>query len=106
MDCEVNADVMSVDDSGDQQIVTESVVNLSGQATVGLSVADVLCDLAVKTERPPNPPVDVEHVLAAGNGEFDRNTPLSSDDSSLAEVLVDHIKTVLADYDGNVGMDE
>jgi hypothetical protein len=32
--------------------------------------------------------------------------PLSSDDPALAAVLVDHVKTVFADYDGKVGIDD
>ncbi len=45
-------------------------------------------------------------VLAARKGELDPNTPLSSDDPALATVLAYHVKAVLADYDGKVGMDD
>ena len=80
-------------------------------ATVAPSLADVLFDLAIKLEEPTNLPVDVEHVLAAivlaaRNGEIDPNTPLSSDDPALAEVLSGHVKTVFADYGGKVGMED
>ena len=45
-------------------------------------------------------------VLAARQGELDSNTPLSSDDTALIEILVDHVKTVFADYDGKLGLDD
>ena len=45
-------------------------------------------------------------VLAARKGELDPNTPLSSDDTALTEVLVGHVKTVFADFDGKVGMED
>jgi len=45
-------------------------------------------------------------VLAARKGELDPNAPLSFDDPALAEVLVGHVKTVFADFDGKVGMDD
>ena len=95
--------------SDDQQIVRGISVSPSGQATVDPSLADVLFDLAIKLEEPTT--VDVEHVLAAivlaaRKGEVDPNTPLSSDDPALAEVLVGHLKTVFADYDGKVGTDD
>ena len=79
--------------------------------SVDPSLADVLFDLAIKLEEPTNLPVDVEHVLAAivlaaRKGEIDPNTPLSSDDPALAKILAGHVKTVFADYDGNVGIDD
>jgi hypothetical protein len=93
-----------------QQIVPGISVTSSGQATVDPSLANVLFDLAIKLEEPTNLPVDVEHVLAAvvlaaRNGELDANTPLSSDDPALVDILVVHVKTVFADYDGKVGRD-
>ena len=93
------------------QIVPGISVTSSGQATVDPSLADVLFDLAIKLEEPTNLPVDVEHVLAAivmaaRNGELDSNTPLSSDDPTLAKVLVGHVKTVFADFGGKVGKDD
>lgn len=99
-----------MDNSGNDQIVPGISVTSSGQATVDPSLADVLFDLAIKLEKPTNLPVDVERVLAAivlaaRTGELDPNTPLSSDDSVLAEVLMGHVKTVFADYGGKVGMD-
>ncbi len=102
---------MSLNDSGDQQIVPGISVNSSGQATVDPSVADVLFDLAIKFEEPTQLPVDVEHVLAAvvlaaRSGAIDSNTSLSADDASLADTLVGYVKTVFADYDGKVGMDD
>ncbi len=102
---------LSVDNSGDHQIVPGIVITSSGQATVDPSLADVLFDLAIKLEESTNLPVDVEHVLAAivlaaRKGELDPNTPLSSDDPALAEVLADHMKRVFADCDGKVGMDD
>ena len=101
----------AMDNSDDQQIVPGISVTASGQATVDPSLADVLFDLAIKLEEPTNLPVDVEHVLAAivlaaRKGELDPNTPLSSDDTALVEVLMDHVKTVFADYDGKVGMED
>ena len=83
----------------------------SGQATVDSSLTDVLFELAIKLEEPTRLPVDVEHVLAAivlaaRNRELDPNTPLSADDPALAEVLAPHVKTVFADYNGNVGRDD
>ena len=95
----------------DQQIVPGITVTPSGQATVDPSLTDVLFDLALKLEEPTNLPVGVEHVLAAivlaaRKGELDPNTPLSADDPALAEVLVGHVKTVFADYSGEVGEDD
>ena len=95
----------------EKQIVPGISVTSSGQATVDPSVADVLFDLAIKLEGPTSLPVDVEHVLAAivmaaSKGELDPNTPLSSDDPALAEVVASHVKTVFADYGGKVGMDD
>ncbi len=100
-----------MDNSSDHQIVPGISVTSSGQATVDPSLADVLFDLAIRLEEPTQLPVDVEHVLAAlvlaaRNGELDPNTPLSSDDPALAEVLVRHVKTVFADYDGKVTTDD
>ena len=100
-----------MNDSGDQQIVPGISVTPSGQATVDPFLADVLFDLAIKLEEPTNLPVDVEHVLAAivlaaRNGELDPNTPLSSDDPALAEILPGHVKTVFADYGGRLGTDD
>ena len=100
----------AMDNSDDQQIVPGISISSSGQATVDPTLADVLFDLAIMLEEPTNLPVDVEHVLAAivlaaRRGELDPNTPLSSDDPSLTEVLVGHVKTVFADYDGKVGRD-
>ncbi len=97
--------------SNEQQIVPGIIVTSSGQASVASSLTDVLFDLAIKLEEPTNLPVDVEHVLAAivlaaRKGELDPNTPLSSDDRALAEVLVSHVKTVFIDYDGKVGMND
>jgi hypothetical protein len=95
----------------EEQIVPGISVTSSGQATVDPSLADVLFDLAIKLEEPTNLPVDVEHVLAAivlaaRKGELDSNTPLSSDDPALAEVLAAHVKTVFADYGGKLGTDD
>ena len=100
-----------MDNSDDQQIVPGISVTSSGQATVDPSLADVLFDLAIKLEEPTNLPVDVEHVLAAivlaaRKGELDSNTPLSSDDPALAELLAGHVKTVFSEYDGKVGTDD
>ena len=100
-----------MNNSDDQQIVPGISVTSSGQATVDPSLADVLFDLAIKLEEPTNLPVDVEHVLAAivlaaRIGELDPNTPLTSDDPALVEVLVGHVKTVFADYGGKLGRDD
>ncbi len=45
-------------------------------------------------------------VMAARQGELDPNTRLSSEDPALAAVLINHVKTVFAEYDGKVGMDD
>ena len=100
-----------MDHTGNHQIVPGISVNSSGQATVDPALADVLFDLAIKLEEPTNFPVDVEHVLAAivlaaRKGELDPNTPLSSDDPALVNLLAVHVKTVFADYGGKVGMDD
>ncbi len=86
-------------------------ISPSGQATVDPSLADVLFDLAIKLEEPTQLPVDVEHILAAivmaaRQGELAPNTRLSSEDPALAAVLINHVKTVFAEYDGKVGMDD
>lgn len=100
-----------MESSGDHQIAPGILVTSSGQATVDPSLADVLFDLALRLEEPTKLPVDVEHVLAAivlaaRSGELNPNTPLSSDDPALAELLASHVKTVFAIYDGKVGMDD
>ena len=68
-------------------------------------------DLAIKLEEHTNLPVDVEHVLAAvvlaaRNGEVDANTPLSSDDPALAEILAVHVRTIFEQFGGKVGRDD
>ena len=100
-----------VDNSGDHQIVPGISVTSNGQATVDPSLSDLLLDLAIKLEEPTNLPVDVEHVLAAvvlaaRTGELDPETPLSSDDPALVEVLVVHVKTVFERFGGKVGRDD
>ena len=97
--------------SPEQQIVPGISVTSAGQATVDSALADVLFDLAIKLEEPTRLPVDVQHVLAAivlaaRNGELDPNTPLTSKDPALVAVLANHVKTVFADYDGKVGLDD
>lgn len=94
-----------------QQIAPGVSVTPSGQATVDPSLADVLFDLAIKLEDATQLPVDVEHalaaiVLAARTAELDPNTPLSSDDPALIDILAVHVKTVFKDYGGKVGMDD
>jgi hypothetical protein len=101
--CENNGD--------DEQVVPGISISPSGQATVDSSLENVLFDLAIKLEEPTQLPVDVEHILAAivmaaRQGELDPNTRLSSEDPALAAVLINHVKTVFADYDGKVGMDD
>jgi len=100
-----------VDNTSDRQIVPGISVTSTGQATVDPTVSDVLFDLALKLEGPTNLPVDVEHVLAAivlaaRKGELGPNTPLSSDDPALAEVLMGHVKTVFEQFGGEVGRDD
>lgn len=97
--------------SHEHQIVPGITVTSSGQANIDPSLTNVLFDLAIQLEEPSNLPVDVEHVLAAivlaaRSGELDANTPISSDDSALVEVLAVHVKTVFADFDGKVGRDD
>ena len=100
-------DIMSTE----QQIVPGISISASGQATVSPPLTDVLFDLAIKLEDPTKLPVDVEHVLAAivlaaRKRELDPNRPLSSSDPALIEILVEPVKTVFADYDGTVSMDD
>ena len=101
----------AMNNSDDQQIVPGISISSSGQATVDPSLADVLFDLAIKLEKPTQLPVDVEHILAAivmaaRQGELDPNTRLSSEDPALAAVLINHVKTVFAEFDGKVGRDD
>ena len=97
--------------STEQQIVPGISMTASGQATVSPPLTEVLFDLAIKLEEPTNLPVDVEHVLAAlvlaaRKEELDPNQPISSDDPALVDILVEHVKTVFAAYDGTVGTDD
>lgn len=74
-------------------------------------MADLLFDLAIKLEESTDLPIDVEHilaaiVLAARNGEIDSNTPISSDDPVLSDVLTAHVKTIFEQFGGNVGGDD
>jgi len=94
-----------------QQIVPGISVSSSGQATVDPALADVLFDLAIELEGPTKLPVDVEHVLAAivlaaRKGELAPDTPLTSNNPALVEVLVRHVKAVFEQFGGNVGMDD
>jgi hypothetical protein len=100
-----------VDNTSDHQVVPGISVTSLGQATIDPSLADVLFVLAINLEEPTSLPVDVQHVLAAivlaaRKGDLDPNTPLSSNDPALVEVLLSHVKTVFADYDGKVGTDD
>ncbi len=95
----------------DEQVVSGISISPLGQATVDSSLANVPFDLAIKLEKLTQLPVDVEHILAAivmaaRQGELDPNTRLSSEDPALAAVLINHVKTVFAEYDGKVGMDD
>ena len=101
--CENNGD--------NEQVVPGISISPSGQATVDSSLANVLFDLAIKLEEPTQLPVDVEHILAAIvmaalQGELDPNRRLSSEDPALTAVLINHVKTVFAEYDGKVGRDD
>jgi hypothetical protein len=94
-----------------QQIVPGISVSSSGQATVDPALADVLFDLAIELEGPTKLPVDVEHVLAAivlaaRKGELAPDTPLTSNNPALVEVLVRHVKAVFEQFGGNFGMDD
>jgi hypothetical protein len=102
---------MSENNGDDEQVVPGISISPTGQATVDSSLTNVLFDLAIKLEELTQLPVDVEHVLAAivmaaRQGELDSNTRLSSEDSASAAVLTNHVKTVFAEYDGKVGMDD
>jgi hypothetical protein len=102
---------MSENNGDDEQVVPGISISPTGQATVDSSLTNVLFDLAIKLEELTELPVDVEHVLAAivmaaRQGELDSNTRLSSEDSASAAVLTNHVKTVFAEYDGKVGMDD
>lgn len=100
-----------MDKSSDHQIVPGISVSPTGQATVDPSVFDLLFDLAIRLEECTDLPVDVEHVLAAivlaaRTGKIDPNTPLSSDDPVLVEVLMRHVQTVFEQFGGNVSRDD
>ena len=87
------------------------LISPSGQATVDSSLEKVLFDLNMKLEEPTQLSDDVEHILAAivmaaRQGELGPNTRLSSECLALAAVLINHVKTVFAEYDGKVGMDD
>jgi len=102
---------MSENNGDDEQVVPGISISPSGQASVDSSLTNVLFDLAIKLEELTQLPVDVEHVLAAivmaaRQGEVGTNTRLSPEDSALAAVLTNHVKTVFAKYDGKVGMDD
>ena len=102
---------MPIENREDEPIVPGISISPTGQATVAPSLVEVLFDLAIKLEKPTQLPVDVEHILAAivmaaRQGELDPNTRLSSEDPALAAVLINHVKTVFAEYDGKVGMDD
>lgn len=102
---------MSENNGDDEQVVPGISISPTGQATVDSSLTNVLFDLSIKLEELTQLPVDVEHVLAAivmaaRQGELDSNTRLSSEDSASAAVLTNHVKTVFAEYDGKVGMDD
>ena len=97
--------------TSDNQIVPGISVTPTGQATVDPSVEDLLFDLAIKLEELTNLPVDIEHVLAAivlaaRNGELAPQTPLSSDDRGLTQILAVYVKTVFERFGGKVGRDD
>ena len=83
--CENNGD--------NEQVVPGILISPSGQATVDSSLENVLFDLNMKLEEPTQLSDDVEHILAAIV-------------MALAAVLINHVKTVFAEYDGKVGMDD
>lgn len=100
-----------MDDTSDHPIVPGISVTSTGQATVDPSMADLLFDLAIELEESTDLPVDVEHVLAAivlaaRMGELDPNTPLTSNDLELADVLLGHVKTVFEQFGGKIGSDD
>ena len=75
-----------------------------------LSLKKIFAPVASATE-PTNLPVDVEHVLAAlvlaaRKEELNPNQPISEDDPALVDILVRHVKTVFAAYNGTVGTDD
>jgi len=100
-----------MDNRSNHQIVPGISVTSTGQATVDPSVAELLFDLAIQMEESTDLPVDVEHILAAivlavRTGQVAPNTPLSSDDPVLAEVLLAHVKTVFKQFGGQVGSND
>lgn len=100
-----------MNDNGNHQIVPGICITPSGQATVDPSLADLLFDLAIQLEEPTDLPVDVEHVLAAivlaaRQGEIDPNTPLSSKDPALVNVLLPHVRNIFEQFGGQVGRDD
>jgi len=95
----------------DRQIVPGISITSTGQATVAPEVAEVLFDLALILEEPTRLPVDVEHVLAAivlavNQGELNPALELKANNPTLVKVLERHVKTIFADYDGQVGRDD
>jgi hypothetical protein len=91
-----------VNDNGNHQIVPGICITPSGQATVDPSLADLLFDLAIQLEEPTDLPV----VLAARQGEIDPNTPLSSKDPALVNVLLPHVRNIFEQFGGQVGRDD
>lgn len=94
-----------------RQIVPGISITPAGQAIVEPELAEVLFDLALALEEPTNLPVDVEHVLAAvvlavNQGELDQDSALKENDPSLIKILERHVKTIFADYNGQVGRDD
>ncbi len=95
----------------EKQIVPGITISESGEATVDPLLADTLFDLAVQLEEPTKLPVDVEHVLAAvvlavRSGELDSKKILTSEDPLVISILTRHVKTVFADFNGNVGAED
>lgn len=97
--------------SNQRQVVPGISLSASGQATVDPSMGETLFDLAIELEEPTNLPVDIQHVLAAivmaaRNGEIDVTQKVVSDDRALIALLAGYVKSIFADYGGEVGSDD
>ena len=93
--------------NGAYQVLPGITVSRSGEATVDPALADVLFDLALKLEEPLNLPVDVQHVvdallLADRRGELAPDVILSADNQALVATLTPHVRSLFANYGGEV----
>ena len=95
----------------EQEIVPGVFFNRSGEARVDPALTDVLLDIALALEDVVHIPVDVEHVLgavvlAAQNGDVEKETKLSSSDVKLREILAKYVRRIFQEFGGRVGADD